>query len=238
MRRCLLWICGASVLLAQPVPYERILNAAREPQNWLTYWGDYGAARYRTLDQIGAGNVKDLRVEWMFQTGVPGAFQTVPLVVDGIMYFTTGDGSAYALDAQSGRQLWRYKHAFPRGRQPRVNRGLAALDERLFMVTGDANLVALDARTGRLAWQTDIVPYVAGTYYATLAAAGYQRQNHRGHLRGRGGHARFSGCLPCGGRQARLALLDSSRQGRTRGRNVGRRLVEARRRATLDDGHV
>jgi alcohol dehydrogenase (cytochrome c) len=169
MRRALLLVFGASVLAAQPVPYERILNAAEEPHNWLTYWGDYTATRYRTLDQIGTNNVKDLRVEWIFQTGAPGAFQTVPLVIDGIMYFTTGDGSAYALDAQSGRHLWRYKHAFPAGRQPRVNRGLAALNDRLFMVTGDSNLVALDARTGRLVWQTEIVPYVSGTYYATLA---------------------------------------------------------------------
>ena len=62
-----------------------------EPQNWLTYWGDYGAQRYRALKQINTANVKDLRLEWMFQTGQAGAFETVPLVVDGIMYFTAAE---------------------------------------------------------------------------------------------------------------------------------------------------
>jgi alcohol dehydrogenase (cytochrome c) len=159
----------AVLLYAQPVPYDRIVNAAKEQHNWLTYWGDYSAVRHRALDQINTRNVKDLRVEWMFQTGVPGAFQTVPLVVDGVMYFTAGDGSAYALDARSGRQLWRYKHAFAPGRQARVNRGLAALGDRLFMVTGDGNIVALHARTGRLVWQNEMTPYKPGMYYGTVA---------------------------------------------------------------------
>jgi alcohol dehydrogenase (cytochrome c) len=91
-------------------------------------------------------------------------------VVDGIMYFTGGDGTAFALDARSGRKLWRYEYAAPPGhRTSGVNRGFAVLGDLLYMVTIDANLVALDARTGRVVWQTEIVPYKAGTYYATLA---------------------------------------------------------------------
>ena len=138
---------------------ERLVKALSEPHNWLTYWGDYTGVRHRPLDQINISNVKDLRAEWIFQTGAPGAFETVPLVVDGIMYLTTGDGGAYALDARTGRQLWQYRHAFPPGRKAqRVNRGFAILGDRLFMVTGDANLVALELLTGRPAWQTEIVP--------------------------------------------------------------------------------
>ena len=125
-------------------------HALKEPQDWLTYWGDYTAVRHRDLKQINLANVKDVRVEWMFQTGVPGgAFQTVPLVVDGIMYFTAGEGTAFALDARSGRQLWRYKHAFPAGRRVAgVNRGMAMLGNTLYMVTIDSHLVALDAPAG------------------------------------------------------------------------------------------
>ena len=170
MRLPILILIAAGWLPAQ-VPYERLVHAPSEPQNWLTYWGDYSAIRHRTLDQINTANVKDLRLTWMFQTGVTGAFEVVPLVVDGIMYFTAGSGQAYALDARTGRQLWAYKHAFPPGRKGTqgVNRGMAMLGNTLYMVTMDSNLVALDALTGRLVWQTEITPYKAGTYYATLA---------------------------------------------------------------------
>ena len=62
--------------------------AAQDGRDWTTYWGDYAGTRHRPLSQIDTANVKNLRVEWIFQTGVPGRFETVPLIVDGIMYFT------------------------------------------------------------------------------------------------------------------------------------------------------
>ena len=123
--------------------YDRLVHALKEPQNWLTYWGDYSALRHRDLDQINTGNVINLRLEWIFQTGQSGSFEAVPLVVDGVMYVTAGNGYAFAVDARSGRQLWSYKHSFPAGRKGNgVNRGFAILGDRLFMVTPDANLVA------------------------------------------------------------------------------------------------
>ena len=152
------------------VTYDRLVHALDEPRNWLTYWGDYSGIRYRTLDQINTANVKDLRVEWMFQTGKGGAFETVPLVVDGVMYLTAGDGVAMALDARSGRQLWRYAHVFPAGHNASgVNRGLAILGDRLFMVTPDAYVIALEARTGKLIWQSEMTSTPGGGQYATLA---------------------------------------------------------------------
>lgn len=167
MLSCAVLACAS---LGAQVTYERLVNAAREPQNWLTYWGDYSAIRHRDLSQIHTGNVKDLRVEWIFQTGQTGAFETVPLVVDGIMYITGGNGYAWAVDARSGRQLWMYKHAFPPGHPSQgVNRGFAILGERLFMVTPDAGVIALEARTGHLLWQTEMAPPNNGQHTATLA---------------------------------------------------------------------
>lgn len=170
MRTAILAAALAASLGAQPVSFERLVKASGEQHNWLTYWGDYSGVRHRSLKQIHTGNVKDLRVEWMFQTGQPGAFETVPLVVDGIMYITAGDGVAFALDARSGRQLWKYKHAFPPGvKGSGVNRGFAILGERLFMVTPDAHLIALEARSGRLLWDAEMAPHTKGAYSATLA---------------------------------------------------------------------
>src|SRR5690348_46418 len=170
MRRLALAALLCVGLADAQVTYERIVNALKEPQNWLTYWGDYSAIRHRDLKQINTSNVKNLRVDWIFQTGVPGSFEAVPLVVDGVMYFTAAGGYAYALDARSGRQLWMYKHAFPPGRKADfVNRGLAILGDRLFMETSDANVVALDVRTGRLIWQAEMAPFNKGQHQATEA---------------------------------------------------------------------
>jgi alcohol dehydrogenase (cytochrome c) len=161
--------CGGAS--AQPVGFDRIVNQAKEPQNWLTYWGDYQATRYRTLNQINTANVKDLRLEWMFQTGQSGAFETVPLAVDGILYFTAANGYAYAVDGRSGRQIWQYK--YPLAPELKlccgtVNRGLAILGSRLFMVTPDAHVIALDANTGRQLWNAEMAP-ADKAYGATLA---------------------------------------------------------------------
>lgn len=164
------WLAFTSLLAAQNVTYDRLVHALNEQQNWLTYWGDYTGIRHRDLNQINTSNVKDLRVDWIYQTGQAGSFEAMPLVVDGVMYLTGGNGYAYALDARSGRQLWLYKHAFPPGRKASgVNRGFAILGNRLFMVTPDANVVALDARTGHLLWQAEMAPFNNGQYTATLA---------------------------------------------------------------------
>lgn len=171
MKRLLGGLLLAAASLPGQVTFERIVHADREPQNWLTYWGDYGAVRYHNLDQINAGNVKDLRLEWMFQTGVTGAFEAVPLVVDGVMYFSAGDAHAFAVDAKSGRQLWRYQYPLPRGVKlccGTINRGLAILGDQLFMVTPDAHVISLDARTGKLIWDTAMASPDKG-YGGTMA---------------------------------------------------------------------
>lgn len=170
MRKLALGLLALASLSAQQVTSDRLVNALKEQQNWLTYWGDYSAIRHRDLKQINTSNVRNLRLDWMYQTGETGAFETVPLVVDGVMYFTAAHGIAVALDARSGRQLWQYKHAFPSGRNATaVNRGLAILGDRLFMVTADSNVVALEAKTGRKIWQAEMAPWVPGTHYASLA---------------------------------------------------------------------
>jgi alcohol dehydrogenase (cytochrome c) len=156
-----------SRIQAADVPFERLVQAQSDPKNWLTYWGDYHAMRFRDLKQINERNVNTLRLEWMFQTGAPGAFQAVPLVVDGVMYFSAANASAYAIDARSGRQLWRYQYQIPKEARfccGTVNRGLAILGRRVFMLTPDARLLAIDARNGELLWNVEVAPATGGSY--------------------------------------------------------------------------
>src|SRR5689334_13467656 len=70
------------------VTSDRLLRAADEPQNWLTYNGGYMSQRYSGLRQIDPANVKNLELKWVLQNQVFGAWQSSPLVVDGIMYVT------------------------------------------------------------------------------------------------------------------------------------------------------
>src|SRR5262245_45116062 len=90
------------VRVSAQVPYDRLLRAAEEPQNWLTYSGSYMSQRYTALRQITAGNVKTLEQQWIFQAESLEKFETTPLVVDGVMYITQAPSDAVALDAKTG----------------------------------------------------------------------------------------------------------------------------------------
>ena len=148
---------------SQNVDYERILNAREEPQNWLTYYGAYDGQRYSPLDQINTENVKRLLPAWVFQAGTTGliagastySFEATPIVVDGIMFVTGWDGWLWALDAKTGVEIWRYKHAVPFDVSlccGNVNRGCAVAKGKVFFVTANAHLVALDATNGKRVW--------------------------------------------------------------------------------------
>ena len=99
----------AGVVYGQQVPFERILDANKEPQNWLTYGGTLFNQRYSLLNQITIDNVKNLELQWVLQVrALDGItkFEATPLVVDGIMYVVKPPMPNYeviALDAASGR---------------------------------------------------------------------------------------------------------------------------------------
>src|SRR6266581_6759870 len=75
-------------LAQSPVPPERLLNAANEPENWLMYGGDYSSNRHSGLTQITPLNVKNLAFAWAYQSPNTGSWEATPLVLDGIMYLT------------------------------------------------------------------------------------------------------------------------------------------------------
>ena len=138
---------------------DRLLRADREPQNWLSYSGTVFNQRHSALTQITTGNVKNLEQKWVYQAQVMGNWQTTPLVVDGVMYFTQRQNDVIALDAKTGRVFWIYRY-LPSPDQKVCcgsnNRGLAILGETLYMGTLDARLIALDAKSGRPLWNVEV----------------------------------------------------------------------------------
>jgi alcohol dehydrogenase (cytochrome c) len=151
---------------AQPVGYEKLRNADRDINNWLTYSGTYDGHRFSRNNQITPVNVHGLRLLWMRQYDLSEpSIESSPLVVDGFMFLTLPPNRVEALDAKTGALIWSYDRSLP----ARLtlccgsgNRGLAVLGGMLYVGTLDAHLLALDMHTGRASWDVEIADYKAG----------------------------------------------------------------------------
>jgi quinoprotein glucose dehydrogenase len=133
-------VCTA---LSQPVP---------TPDDWPIYGRDPGGTRYSPLTQINTGNVSQLRRAWTYHTGEQGhAFETTPIVVNGVLYFSTQNQSIVALSAETGKEIWKFDPK-SNGREQRAVSywpGDQERPPRIFFGTGDGRLIALDAKNGR-----------------------------------------------------------------------------------------
>jgi len=147
------------------VSFQRLKHAADEPQNWLTYWGNYEGLHFSRLKEITPANVSGLRSQWSFQYGA-GGIESSPIVVDGLMFVTGPLNNAAALDGRTGRTVWQYRRSLPedlrKGCMVMSNRGFGVLGDRLYMATLDAHLVALDAKTGNVIWDVAVDDYRKG----------------------------------------------------------------------------
>ncbi len=151
--------------------FERIRNAAAEPHNWLTYWGDYQGTHFTTLAQVTPLNVKNLQTKWAAQMPGDTLLQSTPIVIDGVMYTSGMPGQVFALDARTGMEIWKYERkqkVVNPFESNRFNRGVAVLGNRVFVGTLDAVLVCLDARTGLPLWETQVADTMEG--YSVTAA--------------------------------------------------------------------
>jgi alcohol dehydrogenase (cytochrome c) len=155
-----------AALLAQSdaITPQRLVQAASEPANWLTYSGNYQGHRHSPLAQITPANVARVRPVWVYQSREAGKLETSPIVIDGVLYLTEKPHIVTALDGRTGRPLWSYRR--PRVKVStccgEVNRGPAALGDGLYYATLDAHLVALDRRTGTLRWDVEVADYKLG----------------------------------------------------------------------------
>ena len=139
--------------------------------NWVSYNGDYTGRRYSSLTQITPANVSRLAAQWVFHPRTVSPLEATPVVVAGVMFVTSAN-NAYALDAKTGKLLWRHERAVTQGlvddAAEHHNRGVAILGTRVYMETDNAHLLCLDARSGGLIWD---VAYATGNrnYGATSA---------------------------------------------------------------------
>ena len=159
LSRTLLLLSAAASVFAQGVTFDRILNARKEPQNWLTYSGTVDGQRYSASHADHPGQ----RQESGAAVGLAGTlhekFETTALVVDGVLYTIQAPNDVYALDAVTGRIFW----TLPYPPAPEARRLLRTRQSRprhsgRHAVHGhlDAHVLAIDAKTGKIIWNTTV----------------------------------------------------------------------------------
>ena len=168
MKPVLLLAAAAASLLGQ-VTFDQIRAGAAA--DWLTYQGNLQGHRHSTLKQIDRSNAAQLQPLWVYQIDKTDKFETSPIVANGIMYISEPASDVTAIDARTGRALWRYRRVLPPAMPVccgSVNRGVAVLADRVYIGTLDAHLVALDASTGNVVWDVPVADYKVG-YTSTVA---------------------------------------------------------------------
>jgi len=152
---------------------ERIAAADSEPGNWMSHGRNYLEQRYSPLDQINADTIKDLKLAWYTDFDTNRGVEATPIVVDGVMYTTASWSVVYAIDAKTGKQLWKYDPQADREQAfyaccDVVNRGPAVWGDKVFVGVIDGRLVALDRATGKPVW--DVSTITKGLPYTITGA--------------------------------------------------------------------
>lgn len=174
MKRLLaILILGATSTVFAQVTDKQLLQSPGA--DWLHYNGSYDTTRHSDLNQITIANVDRVVSKWVFHVPGGGGLQSVPIVVNGVMYITQPN-EVYALDGHSGRLIWQYQHilSHPPDREG-PNRGVAVYEDKVYFTTTDALLLALDASSGNLLWQSRIAETSEGYHSpaAPLLAKGH-----------------------------------------------------------------
>jgi quinohemoprotein ethanol dehydrogenase len=141
------------------VDERRLLHAEDDAANWMTYGRTYTEQRFSPLNQISDQNAGRLALAWYLDLDTQRGQESTPLVVDGVMYFTSAWSKVFAVNAATGEKLWSFDPKVP----PEwainaccdvVNRGVAIWQGKVFVGTLDGRLIALNSVTGKQIWET------------------------------------------------------------------------------------
>jgi alcohol dehydrogenase (cytochrome c) len=157
---------------ADEVTHDRLLNADKEPANWLHHHKNFSATRFSSLKDINRDNVKNLKVAWTMHLGgvegggiwTHGGLEGTPIVENGFMYVTDGWGSVYKIDTHGGQGilLWKMDPKTDHDWAGAVaccgvdNRGVALWGNLVISHTLDGRLIATNKENGQVAWQRQV----------------------------------------------------------------------------------
>ena len=171
------WTVAA--LQTRKVDDKALKDAGKSGDEWLTVGINYAEQRYSPLKQIDAGNVGKLTLAWSYELGAGGGQQeATPLFANGVIYGITNWSVAFAVDARTHQELWRYDpeidHKINAAGNDRLccgvlNRGVALYEGKVFVPTNDGRLIAVDAANGRVMWSVQATPKGDIAYSLTMA---------------------------------------------------------------------
>ena len=141
---------------------QRIINADKEPQNWLSHGRDYNEQRYSPLNKINKNTINKLELEWSIDMDTTRGLEATPIVDNGIMFVTSAWSIIYAIDAKTGKNLWVYDPEVPKVWSKKaccdvVNRGAAVWKGFVFLATLDGRLLKLKAKSGEVVWEINTI---------------------------------------------------------------------------------
>ncbi|HVT34281.1 MAG TPA: PQQ-dependent dehydrogenase, methanol/ethanol family [Nevskiaceae bacterium] len=149
-----------SVLAVQAAQATTIDNAALtgagDGSNWPEFGGQFSEQRYSPLDQVNKDNVKRLGLAWSMEVPDVWNVSSAPVEVDGTLYFAVGFSVMYAVEAATGKVLWKYDPHVSRAKMRMAwgIRGMAYWNGKVYAGVQDGRLYALDAKSGALLWET------------------------------------------------------------------------------------
>jgi alcohol dehydrogenase (cytochrome c) len=129
--------------------------------DWPSFGRDGSNQRFAPFAVIDRANVARLAPAWSYPLGTVGSVQTHPIVIGGVMYVGLAGNDVAALDAATGREIWRYRHVAKRALPQIPTRGVAVAGGRVFEATDDARVIALEQATGNVIWDKAVAPYDA-----------------------------------------------------------------------------
>jgi len=169
----------AAALQTRKVDQKTLKDAGRTGEEWLTVGMNYAEQRYSPLKLIDTQNVGKLALAWSYELGPGGGQQeATPLFANGVIYGITNWSVAIALDARTGKEIWRYDPEIDQKIDAPgsdrlccgvLNRGVALYEGKVFVPTNDGRLIAVDAANGRVIWSVQATPKGDIAYSLTMA---------------------------------------------------------------------
>src|SRR5262245_65447610 len=148
---------GGGASESEVVDDAKLRGADADVGEWLTHGRTYSEQRFSPLDQVNEKNVGRLHEVWSFETGLGRGHEATPIVHDGVLFFTGSWSVVFAVDARTGKQLWKYDPQVEKITAQKaccdvVNRGVAIYKGRVYVGVLDGRLVALDEKSGAPVW--------------------------------------------------------------------------------------
>jgi alcohol dehydrogenase (cytochrome c) len=160
-------VCAGLVALGAAVlagPADATSSGIEDPNNWPEYHRTANGWRYSPLNQVNTATVQRLAVAWIHQPGdITHGLQATPITVDGVLYYIGANNRVFAVDAATGKELWKYVTDLnPMAQEiffAAYNRGVTVGRGKVFIGTLDGRGIALDQKTGKELWSVRLTDF-------------------------------------------------------------------------------